>query len=681
MTAMTETTTPSPAFRRDEPHRSAGPVHTTAVIVHWGRVEATARLAAHLDEMSRVEAVVVVANDGAARPATLPTTAEWLVPRANLGFAGGFRLGVAAHPDSDAYLLMNNDVWLPERTLDACLDLLARDGVGIVGPTLLNADGIHPGPERLTPLFAVPRRRCATPPGEPADVAFVTGAILLIRAECHRQVPMDTRYFLAYEEADLAWRAKAAGWRVVVSPYQAWHTAGGVIPGDTSTYFTTRNRIWFARVHGGRRRGVAVALCLALGALPRSAGSDLLRGRGVARCRFAWQGLLDGIGPLPPIDRPFPDEPRPARWEKAHRPRADRVTNRTEIAPAAYAREPAGPAGSAGLADSAGPAHSRRATQATDAAPLTGGVETYLTLATELGGDLRRIAAVAGPAAAARFAVAAAAHAPAVARTHQFDAADRAMAGRDWTFRPQPGVRIRLPGTAFGGARKTYCRSVYAARPGYAPAPGESVVDLGANQGLFSVLAASAGASRVLAVEARGGFAPKLAANAAANGVADRIEFVHARVGSRSEERPVAEERDAASERCDAVPRLRLADLLDRHGLRRVDLMKIDIEGAEFALFDEPGWLDRVSRIVMEVHPQHGDPATLQRALAAHGFASQLMDHDLAPAPTLLHASAGYLYARQQFTSTGFAGTGLAPASRPPGRTGPSAARAPARWA
>jgi len=642
------------------PRRTLEPARATAVIVHWGPVEPTARLAARLARMSRIEGIVIVANDGAARPAELPASAEWLVPRTNLGFAGGFRLGAAARPDSDAYLLLNNDVRLPERTLDACLDLLTRDGVGIVGPTLLNADGIHPSPDRPTSLFAMRRRRGAIQPGEPADVDFVAGAVLLIRAECHRQAPMDTRYFLAYEEADLAWRARAAGWRVVVSPHQAWHTGAGLIPGNTSTYFTTRNRIWFARVHGSPGRGVAVALWLALGAVPRSAGSDLLRGRGVARCRFAWHGLLDGIGPLPPVDRQFPDEPRPALWEKTHQPRANRVTNRTEIPPAAGTREPAVPAGSVGST------HPRRAAQDTGAAPLTGGAATaYLTLATELASDLRGIAAVAGLTAAARFAAAVAAHAPAVARTHQLDAADRAMVGRDWTFRPQSGVRIRLPGSAFGGARKMYCRRVYTARPGFAPARGESVVDLGANQGLFSVLAASAGASRVLAVDAQRRFAPMLAGHAAANGVADRIELVHALVGARSGVLAAAGHRHAASRWGEEVPTPRLADLLDRHGLRQVDLMRIDIEGSEFALLNEPGWLDRVGRIVMEVHPEHGHPAALQHVLAEHGFTSLLLDDCLAPTPTLAHASLGYLYARRRIAVPRLARAHTEPSANP----------------
>ncbi|MBL7491009.1 glycosyltransferase family 2 protein [Frankia sp. AgB1.9] len=291
-------------------------LRTTAVIVHWGPTEPTVELARRLADMSAVTDVVVVANDGSPRPGDLPDAAGWLVPTANLGFAGGFRFGADAVQDTDVYLLLNNDVLLPEQTVAACLTLISRDGVGIVGPTLLNADGIHPGADRLTPVFTVSRRRRRGRP-EPADVAFVTGAILFVRAECHRQVPMDTRYFLYYEETDLARRAAAAGWRVMVSPYQAWHTGGGTVPGNAYAYYTVRNRLWFARVHGQPWRARAAALWLTFFALPRYLASDLAHGRGLSLWRSYGRGLIDGVGPLPPVDSPLPDEPRPTHWAQA----------------------------------------------------------------------------------------------------------------------------------------------------------------------------------------------------------------------------------------------------------------------------------------------------------------------------------------------------------------------------
>ncbi|MCM3924895.1 FkbM family methyltransferase, partial [Frankia sp. AiPs1] len=283
-------------------------------------------------------------------------------------------------------------------------------------------------------------------------------------------------------------------------------------------------------------------------------------------------------------------------------------------------------------------------------------------------GDVRAVAAVAGGPTALRFGAAIVRHAPAVLRTGTLDAADRAMARGGHTYRPLPGVQVTLPGGAFGGAREMYCRGVYHALPGFAPAAGEVVVDLGANQGLFSVLAARAGAD-VIAVEAQRGFAAEFANHAAANGVSHRIQLLHALVGPSSGVFADPRARHGATHWDGDVEGLTMAQVLESGGVDEVDLLKLDIEGSEFALFDEPGWLDAVGRLVMEVHPGFGDPATLVARLRQHGFEVTLLGNDLRRVQDLARASSGYLYARRDGRSTGAAATGP-PAAVPAGVSG-----------
>jgi FkbM family methyltransferase len=68
------------------------------------------------------------------------------------------------------------------------------------------------------------------------------------------------------------------------------------------------------------------------------------------------------------------------------------------------------------------------------------------------------------------------------------------------------------------------------------------------------------------------------------------------------------------------VDGLPLTALLDRAGFDFADLVKIDIQGDEAALFrDAQSWADRVGAIIAEVHP----PCTVDEAaglLAPHGF-------------------------------------------------------------
>ncbi|TNF38008.1 MAG: FkbM family methyltransferase [Deltaproteobacteria bacterium] len=188
------------------------------------------------------------------------------------------------------------------------------------------------------------------------------------------------------------------------------------------------------------------------------------------------------------------------------------------------------------------------------------------------------------------------------------------------------GVTLRVPGRHFGLVRELYCRRVYNYLPGFEACLGQQVVDLGANVGAFSVLAAASGA-KVLSVEAQDGFAPEFWELMRLNGCADRVQLVHGLIGAGAGVLSDPERRASASHMGAEPPTLRLADLLAERGIDRIDLLKVDIEGSEFAVFaDGAGWLERTRRIVMEVHAAHGDPGQLARDLEAAGFGVTRLD-------------------------------------------------------
>ena len=61
--------------------------------------------------------------------------------------------------------------------------------------------------------------------------------------------------------------------------------------------------------------------------------------------------------------------------------------------------------------------------------------------------------------------------------------------------------------------------------------------------------------------------------------------------------------------------------IMSQHDMDRVDFLKMDIEGAEFAIFDGPSeWLDRVDNMALEVHHDLGDPRTILARLGEKGF-------------------------------------------------------------
>jgi FkbM family methyltransferase len=80
------------------------------------------------------------------------------------------------------------------------------------------------------------------------------------------------------------------------------------------------------------------------------------------------------------------------------------------------------------------------------------------------------------------------------------------------------------------------------------------------------------------------------------------------------------------SEAAETVGALSLEDLLRRHGIgagEPIDLLKIDVEGAEVDLFRQtPPWLDRVQTLVIELHEvlRPGCTALVQRHLPSTAF-------------------------------------------------------------
>ena len=67
------------------------------------------------------------------------------------------------------------------------------------------------------------------------------------------------------------------------------------------------------------------------------------------------------------------------------------------------------------------------------------------------------------------------------------------------------------------------------------------------------------------------------------------------------------------------------------HEIQHIGLLKMDIEGGEFAVLgaeEDLGWLLHVDQVVLEVHREFGDPASIIDRLRDAGFAVDLRDND-----------------------------------------------------
>jgi FkbM family methyltransferase len=174
----------------------------------------------------------------------------------------------------------------------------------------------------------------------------------------------------------------------------------------------------------------------------------------------------------------------------------------------------------------------------------------------------------------------------------------------------------------------------------FAVRDGWTVLDLGAHKGSFAIRAALAGpATRVLAVEPAPENLQYLNANIALNHLSNVV--VHANAvstepgeallyvggergsGTNSLFKEQVEGHEAISV---SVPTIRAEELLERAG-GEVDLMKMDVEGAEHAVLHaiSPDALRRIRRIVLEYHGVAGLDAQavgddLREHLQRHGF-------------------------------------------------------------
>ena len=161
--------------------------------------------------------------------------------------------------------------------------------------------------------------------------------------------------------------------------------------------------------------------------------------------------------------------------------------------------------------------------------------------------------------------------------------------------------------------------------------PNATVIDAGANIGVFTVIAAlQAKGGRVFAIEPVNENFRLLKANVEANGLenvvlvkkaisdtAGTTRMYMTNPGSTSILEPTTPDRPIEVEICQSIT---INELLETNKLDRVDFMKMDIEGAEFLAFRDWTWLERVVRIVLEVHLDKGDVHEITRILSRAGF-------------------------------------------------------------
>lgn len=238
------------------------PPSVAIIIVAYGHA---AHIGATLAAIARLQqpnvATLVVENgDGASAAAARGFVGvQVLEPGRNMGFAGGCNFAVA-QTSAPIIVLVNPDLEPQSDFLQRITAPLSANDVGVVGAKLVYPNGKiqHAGGYLPTPtLLAQHWGYGEAEHGQydvVRDVPFVTGAALALRRDTWDLLGgLDEAFAPAYyEDADLCWRVREHGLRVVYEPRAvAVHHEAAALGKGSATYHRLfhRNRLRFVWKH------------------------------------------------------------------------------------------------------------------------------------------------------------------------------------------------------------------------------------------------------------------------------------------------------------------------------------------------------------------------------------------------------------------------------------------------
>jgi len=211
-----------------EPSYSIGAHLVTAMavaIVNWNTRDL---LRTCLAAVSAEEPVQLVVADNGSHDGSIEMVRQefplvtLIVNPENPGYGAAANRAIA-RCEAEYVLLLNSDTQLRPGALRALQDYLDRHGrAAIVGPRLLHRDGTlqkscYPFPGPLRPLTRSKAR--SLPHDRPGQVPWVVGAALAIRRRAFEAVGgFDESYEMYFEEVDLSYRLRGAGWETHFTP-------------------------------------------------------------------------------------------------------------------------------------------------------------------------------------------------------------------------------------------------------------------------------------------------------------------------------------------------------------------------------------------------------------------------------------------------------------------------------
>jgi len=240
---------------------------TAVVILNWNTQEYLSRFIPFLlKSMEGMDAALWVADNASTDGSVELLRRDFpqvgmIVLKENYGFTGGYNKALE-QIEADYYVLINSDVEVPRDWLKPLVKWMdEHPQCGACGPKLLAYDnrsafeyaGAAGG---LIDRYGFPFcrgrifKKIENDHGQydtPADVLWVSGACLMVRASLWKELGgLDERFFAHMEEIDLCWRMQLKGYSVTVVPESyVYHIGGGTLPATSprKLYYNYRNNL------------------------------------------------------------------------------------------------------------------------------------------------------------------------------------------------------------------------------------------------------------------------------------------------------------------------------------------------------------------------------------------------------------------------------------------------------
>jgi GT2 family glycosyltransferase len=286
------------------------PPLVSTIVVTWNGADL---LPACLDALARQscdDAELIVVDNGSHDGS--PELVARLAPHArvialpiNQGFAGGTNAGLAAATGRYVFLVNNDARPAPDCLMHLVATLNADARLGMVAPRIVLAASGRIDSAGIVidrAAMAHQRLRGAADAGladRSTAVFGASGACALLRRELLTHVgAFDQRFGSFYEDVDLSWRARLAGWEVAYVPAARVvhdHSATAARNPARKDFLLARNRIWCAVKNYPQHHLVAHLPLLLAYDLAILAGRLSAGRRGAVAGRWA---ALRGLGPF-----------------------------------------------------------------------------------------------------------------------------------------------------------------------------------------------------------------------------------------------------------------------------------------------------------------------------------------------------------------------------------------------